>query len=222
MSDLTLKAPRKKVFIMRTWHALVGGVFLTTLVGCQSMNSSTPAAGESELSAKQQDYETLLQEWQALKPGITRLLAIEEELNALLGELEHLQANLANAQKANASTTVAATPAAPAPAPVSTVAPVIPQSASGGNYALQVASITEAHLLPATWKSMVNKSPELMTTLEPNFQKIQVKNTDYYRLKVGSFASIQDASRTCGKLKVAGIPCFVVDYNGSNFSQLIN
>ena len=115
MGVLTTSAPHKKVFNMRTWHALFGGFLLTTLVGCQSMNSSSPSTTDAELSAKQQDYETLLQEWQTLKPGITRLLAIEEELNALLGELERLQGSLASAQQQTAVTAAAPAPGRASP-----------------------------------------------------------------------------------------------------------
>jgi cell division protein FtsN len=218
-----------KTISSRALHIFSISLSLLLVSGCQS-TASTSKANNSDLAdyaSKQQDYEQLLQEWQTLKPGISRLLAVESELNMLLGELEQLSASLNAAQNAPQ---VATAPAAPEPATTAYALANQPepepepevQSAQrkAGNYALQVASITEQHKLPEVWQQMLNKNPRLLSDLEPNFQKIHVKNTDYYRLKVGSFDTIQEASSTCSSLKAAGMSCLVVDYTGSNFSQL--
>jgi cell division protein FtsN len=244
------------------------GIITTTLalccmVGCQSTapkaakNTSAAPTDLQAYASKQQDYEQLLQEWQTLKPGLSRLLAIEGELNLLLGQLETLSASLAQSQN-NAN--IASAPAKPSMPVVNTTpvaAPVVrymppvvtekvadtiaetvaeknselaiePAVSSANiaradaNFALQVASITEPHRLPQMWQKMIDKNPQLLANMEPNFQKTQVKNTDYYRLKVGSFNTQQEANHKCSNLKAAGFPCLVVDYTGSNFAQLTN
>jgi hypothetical protein len=88
------------------------------------------------------------------------------------------------------------------------------------NYALQLASITELRGLPKVWNQMLNKNPTLLANLEPNFQKTNVKNTDYYRLKVGGFSTQSEASQKCSDLKAVGVACLVVNYTSSNFEQL--
>jgi cell division septation protein DedD len=104
------------------------------------------------------------------------------------------------------------------------VAQVAPPASvsSPANFALQLVSITERHLLPHVWQEMREKTPQLLADMEPNFQKINVRNTDYYRLKVGGFTTRNEANQKCTDLKSAGISCLVVDYTASNFLQLTN
>lgn len=242
------------------------------LTACQSnpaktasANTTTNTATQESLAAKQQEYDQLLQEWKNLKPGLERLLAIESELNLLLGQLAQLSQALEQQPQGQAQVAQVPTeqplPAAPAavqptPSPVgdttdmsltqtsvtqaetpiatsitpvaldettTTNAPVISsqvQTTQDANYALQVASITEIEKLPRVWAQMLSKNPELLAELEPNFQKVQIKNTDYYRLKLGGFATQQQAIQKCSHLKAAGVTCLVVDYTASDFAQL--
>lgn len=260
----------------------------SSLTACQSAPQTATNSGSAvsadlqAITAKQHEYDQLLKEWKDLKPGLTRLLAIEEELNLLIDQLEQLSSSLEQNQSQNkvASTPTKPTRPQPARAP-ETYAPVsypvvvdvpklvstpvtadtepaptltsklvtadttesvsetrkdaetlnqtasssapevnTPEPAQAANFALQVASITDAHLLPQIWEQMINKNPNLLADMEPNFQKIYVKNTDYYRLKIGSFSTQQQASQKCSDLKAAGVDCLVVGYTGSNFAQL--
>ncbi len=236
-------------------HALASVAFLTALlclVGCQSnpQAKNTAANGDAKtLAAKQQEYDQLLEEWKTLKPGLTRLLAIEGELNLLLGQLEQLSSSLEESQSPTAIAYSASPSVAPAPAAVPlpadaelVTAPIAVHTlnepvadtytdeqevaeeetvtASNANFALQVASITDMRRLPQIWQEMMDKNSILLANLEPNFQKTNVRNTDYYRLKLGGFSTQQEASRKCTELKVAGVNCIVTDYTSSNFSQL--
>jgi hypothetical protein len=91
---------------------------------------------------------------------------------------------------------------------------------SDANFALQVASITDMRRLPIVWQEMMDKNRALLADMEPNFERTNVRNTDYYRLKLGGFSTEQEASRKCGSLKNAGVDCLVVGYTRSNFAQL--
>jgi cell division protein FtsN len=236
-------------------HALASVAFLSALLclaGCQS-NPQPKSAGANadaqSIAAKQKEYDQLLEEWKTLKPGLSRLLAIEGELNLLLGQLEQLSSSLEESQSPtaiaySASPNVAPTPAAmPLPAdaelvtaPISAdtlnepvadtyteeqeVAEEEPVTASNAHFALQVASITDMRRLPQIWQEMMDKNSLLLANLEPNFQKTNVRNTDYYRLKLGGFSTKQEASMKCNELKAAGVSCIVADYTSSNFAQL--
>lgn len=274
-------------------HAFTLAAALAAMIGltaCQSApqtatNSATATPAELQsISAKQQEYDKLLQEWKTLKPGLTRLVVIEAELNLLIGQLEQLSSSLEQDQQQKklasnqapakavraptaieqepiapvayavkvevpklVSTPVSAEPIAAAPTLASQLVTAQPEAATpaaiaetesstqkaletasisapaaaeAANFALQVASITDAHLLPHIWAQMTAKNPNLLADMEPNFQKTNVKNTDYYRLKIGSFSTQQAASQKCSSLKAAGVDCLVVGYTGSNFAQL--
>lgn len=236
-------------------HALTPIFFLSAmlcLVGCQSnpQAKNTALQGDAKtLAAKQQEYDQLLEEWKTLKPGLSRLLAIEGELNLLLGQLEQLSSSLEESQSPSAIAQSASPSIAPAPAAVPlpadaelVTAPISADTlnepvadtyteeqevteeetvaASNANFALQVASITDMRRLPQVWQEMMDKNSEVLANLEPNFQKTHVNNTDYYRLKLGGFSTKQEASRKCNELKTAGVSCIVADYTSSNFAQL--
>ena len=240
----------------------------SSLIACSSnpiQSSAAEATDLKSLARKQQEHDKLLkrhdellQEWSELKPGLTRLLAIEEELNLLLGQLAQLSTSLEESTASNEGNvnnapapSVAHYSPTPSAQPVQEVLataeipePISPETISietistetsndsaeqtetatpvDANFALQVASIPEYYRLPAIWGQLLDKNPQLLANMEPNYQKTNVRNTDYYRLKIGSFATRQDANRKCNDLKAAGMNCLVVDYTSSNFDQITN
>lgn len=224
---------------------------LTACSSTPTKSSDAAATDLKSLALKQQEHDKLLKrhdellkEWSELKPGLERLLAIEEELNLLLGQLAQLSTSLeedtVSSSNVPAPSVVHYSPA-PSTQPVQeTIATAeLPESApdvestenteptdathsADANFALQVASIPEYYRLPAIWGQLLDKNPQLLADMKPNYQKTNVKNTDYYRLKIGSFATRQDANRKCNDLKAAGMNCLVVDYTNSNFDQITN
>lgn len=233
-------------------HALATATLLAILLclaGCQSNpQSKSASADQQSITAKQKEHDQLLEEWKTLKPGLTRLLSIEGELNLLLGQLEQLSSSLEENQSPTAIASGYSPTSLPTPgsepisatlitAPIAentiseievtatnneqaeTIAPS-PTVATDANFALQVASITDMRRLPILWQEMMDKSRMLLSDLEPNFQKTHVNNTDYYRLKLGGFSTRQEASQKCNELKAAGMSCIVADYTSSNFAQL--
>ena len=233
------------------------------LVGCSSNPTHSSGAAATDLKSlalKQQEHakllkrhDELLQEWSELKPGLTRLLAIEDELNLLLGQLAQLSNTLeesgaaesntekmvANTEQSSSAVThytptpslhpvqeIVATADMPefAPADISSETTETRDVATqiDANFALQVASIPEYYRLPAIWNQLLDKNPQLLANMEPNYQKTNVRNTDYYRLKIGSFVTRQDANRKCNDLKAAGMNCLVVDYTRSDFEHISN
>lgn len=271
-----------KTSIQRAVQLIIIFPLIILLTACQSNPAQTNTANATNSqtsSEKQQEYDQLLQDWKTLKPGITRLVAIEEELNLLLGQLSQLSSAL-NDSQANANLDNLPAPAAGIPTQntalgleshivneepkvavaeaskvAATAAPstelsmpvtaVIPQAApeitqeitpavattrsqtptnvennSEANFSLQVASITEPSQLPDIWQLMQNKNPALLAGMTPNYQKVFIKNTDYYRLKIGAFSNRSEATQKCAQLKAAGIDCIVTNYSQSDFAQL--
>lgn len=244
-----------KKFIRHSLSLFTLLVLFCCLTGCSSnpiQPSNAAATDLKSLAIKQQEHDKLLKrhdellkEWSELKPGLTRLLAIEDELNLLLGQLAQLSTSLEESTASNESNTP--TPNVSHYSPTPSAQPVqeilataeIPETVTtetpskiteptegaapvDANFALQVASIPEYYRLPAIWGQLLDKNPQLLANMEPNYQKTNVRNTDYYRLKIGSFATRQDANRKCNDLKAAGMNCLVVDYTSSNFDQITN
>lgn len=238
-------------------HALTIATFLAVflgLVGCQSAPQTKSAGGNADpqiLAEKQKEYDQLLAEWKTLKPGLSRLLAIEGELNLLLGQLEQLSSSLEQSQGPTAIASADSPEITPDPqatplplpadaelvtAPISADMPSVPDTnsyaeeaevteeesapPSDSHFALQVASITDMRRLPIVWQEMMDKNRALLADMEPNFERTNVRNTDYYRLKLGGFSTEREASRKCDVLKNAGVDCIVVSYTRSDFAQL--
>ncbi len=96
---------------------------ITLLCACAS-NSPPHTAQAASVAANPQDVQQMLQEWKELKPGITRMLAIEDEMNQLLGQL----GRLSNALDTSNQQQVAGSPvnqAAPVASGAPTITPVI-------------------------------------------------------------------------------------------------
>ena len=238
-----------KLLINNAFSLVLALAALLSVTACQSTpnNPQGNSAGAANYAAKQKEYDQLMEEWKTLKPGLQRLLSIEEELKLLIGQLDQLSASLEQSQASPilaidahngpAPIAIAATPsttnyiATPAAIPnellaaeTASVAASFKQYGvqSDANYALQVASITDLRGLPKVWNQLLQKNSTLLANLEPNFQKTNVKNTDYYRLKVGGFSTHSEANQKCSDLKAAGVACLVVNYTSSDFAQLAN
>jgi hypothetical protein len=235
---------------MRFVLCLLGLATVLSFSGCQSTpkqeaksGAPTASSGSENITAKQQEYDQMLQEWKTLKPGLKRMLAIEEEMNLLIGQLALLQ-NVNQSQSAKVSSS-APTPAAPitptappietsyvsapaepvklaiAPAPAPAPAPSdsAPKAQGEANYSLQVASLTELKLLPKRLQEIQRSHPQL-ADLTPNYQSIKVNNTTYHRLKIGAFSNLQEANKKCNELIAVGVSCIPSKYTESNFAQI--
>jgi hypothetical protein len=248
--------------IFRLMLVVSSALLMTACAG--NPNKSSSASNSPEV-------QQMLQEWKTLKPGIERILTIEEEMNLLLGQLGRLNEALDQsgsgerqvasgapytetyiAESVPAQTTVPNQMMTPEPIPKQTAMPeietTIPASqptplaalpvetavvqqvaqddwsrpTANAQYALQVASIPDMRQLPAVWQELYAQNPDLLADLQPNFQHAWVNNKDYYRLKLGGFASQGEAQTRCRQLKSAGVSCLVSDYTHSDFTQLTN
>lgn len=175
---------------------------------------------------KQKQHDQLLQEWQALKPALSRLVVIEEELNLMINQLDQFAAASAkpSAQPAETVLKPAALQTTDGPKPAEKQ-PVIlannnTEKDTEKRFALQITSLSEPLRLPVVWEQLKKKHPQQLAALEPNYEKISVGNSDYYRLKIGAYSSKQQAMQSCSMLKGLGINCLVTNYVASDFSLL--
>jgi len=112
-----------------------------------------------------------------------------------------------NANGSAAASTAATAPTAPAAtAPAS---PTTTQSASLGNYRIQLASLKSEAAAKKTWKRLESKYSNVLASLTVHIEKVTLTSGTYYRLQAGPFEDKTSAAAACTKLKTHGQPCLV-------------
>ena len=218
---------------------------LSGLSGCSMMQDDpgqpiTENAGPQRVEqqpATIPKFEEHLHEWQDIKPGIERLVAIEGELTELIDQLntiiaENEAAKEQVAAQAQRQEPVAAAPTkqntpAPAmadkaaPAPTKTAATPVTQSAgTGPAYTLQLYSLSNQKQVRPTWYRLQHKHPAILGKLKAIFEKISIKQNTFYRVKAGKFSDSFQADEMCSKLKALGTQCIPTEYKGQPLSEL--
>lgn len=98
-----------------------------------------------------------------------------------------------------------------APIPSPPAAPSATQSAAltPGAVVLQLASVTSEAAAGREWARLQKAHPELLGGLELSLHSARVKNTTYYRVQTGPFASRAAAAELCARLKARNQDCLV-------------
>ena len=84
-----------------------------------------------------------------------------------------------------------------------------PAPAKGGSFAVQIGAVSSTALADKTWSEAVGIAPGLGGGKGKGVEKIDKNGGVLYRTAVTGFASREDASAFCNKLKAAGKSCFV-------------
>jgi cell division protein FtsN len=130
------------------------------------------------------------------KPAI----AAPQTITALI-EAQQKNAQAAPAQKP------AAAPAKPAPAQTAT-APSALAERGGGGFVLQIGSYPSEAEASTSWESYKSAHPAV-AGYAPDIQKADLgRKGTWYRLRVGPFATLGEASAACAKVKAQGGSCF--------------
>ena len=133
---------------------------------------------------------------------IAKLAAADQEA---LGEQP------APSKKPDASTTRPAT--APTPAAVQTQTPVVPAPTGGalsGSHLVQIGAFGSQTEADQSWARLQKKLGEYLSAKSPDVERADLGAKGvYYRLRVGPFASYDDAMDYCQGLKSRGQDCLV-------------
>jgi len=76
-------------------------------------------------------------------------------------------------------------------------------------FSLQLASVTKAGDLEATWQTLQKRYPATLAELDFHSEEVVVSNRTYYRVKAGAFDSYSEAQELCTKLRKSGASCIV-------------
>jgi len=165
-----------------------------------------------ELIEKVELLAVSVQQWQEVQPGVTRLVAIEKDLNSLISQLNAI-INEAEKEKKQAAKQKKAIPKKkPKPAPSSV-------TKNGGFYALQLISVGNVKTVEKSWSDIFNKNTTILAEQQPLIEKVLVKNKTYYRIKAGKFSTKIAAQKVCKQLKQQKVSCLVSTYAGQTLPQ---
>ncbi len=115
-----------------------------------------------------------------------------------------------NANGSATASTAATAPTAPAaPAATAPASPSTTQTASLGNYRIQLASLKSEAAAKKTWKRLESKYSNVLASLTVHIEKVTLTSGTYYRLQAGPFEDKTSAAAACTKLKTHGQPCLV-------------
>jgi hypothetical protein len=106
-------------------------------------------------------------------------------------------------------TTAPATTAVAAPASSTPASPTTTQTASLGNYRIQLASLKSEAAAQKTWKRLTAKYKDVLASLTVHIQKVALTSGTFYRLQAGPFEDKTSANAACAKLRVHGQQCIV-------------
>lgn len=191
-------------------------------------------------------FEEHLHEWQDIKPGLERLVAIEGELTELIAQLNEIvkdneteQPPLPDKKIAEQqSVQVAAAPVvAELPAlenniktqpPVATkkmakkaaIDKAVISKVGTPFYALQLYSLSNRQQVKATWFKLQHKHPGILGKLDAIYEKVTIKNNLFYRVKAGKYSASDKADDVCSQLKAMGTQCIPTEFKGKPLIEL--
>ncbi|MFY8328935.1 SPOR domain-containing protein [Pseudoalteromonas sp. ZZD1] len=179
----------------------------TTFVGCNSTdagNKQSQITNEEVVSISATELAQLKEsaaQWQQAKPGIERLLVIEQDLKLLINQLNAVVAQESTAAKQPEVISPEVTAPATIVKPGVTTPPI---------YALQVASVTQKVRLTKSAADIQNAAPQLFEgKFVANVESVDVNGVTYYRLKLGAYQYQKNAQADCDKLKQQQVSCIV-------------
>lgn len=84
---------------------------------------------------------------------------------------------------------------------------------SGEAFGIHVASFKIANKLPEGWNNLVIRNPELCDK-GAVVQRVSIKNTTFFSMRVGPYLDKKTAQETCSKMKKQSQYCRVTDFSG--------
>lgn len=159
-----------------------------------------PAQAELDKQEMQTKFDDLSSQLAQLQPTITQLSAGQNELKQTVVQLNSMIAKQTEIIKNLKSTRGVATPQAQGSTP---------------GYALQLFSLSNRQEIQPNWNALVNKHPQILSSLQLKYEQVTVNNKVYFRVKAGKFNSRAAAIAACDKLRTAGSPCLPASFNGT-------
>ena len=165
---------------------------------------------QTQLTEKITRLEESSKQWQAVQPGVERLVNIEDELNDLITQLNTI---IIEAEKPNQRTNKKASQHSPK------VTPSISSITKEAGYTLQLSSISNVEKVESAWLEIYKKNSSILSAYQPLVETVDIQNKIYYRIKAGNFSSRSAAQNVCEQLKSKNTSCLTNIYTGETMQQ---
>jgi hypothetical protein len=142
--------------------------------------------------------------------------AEKPEMHAMKRQLAKEAADAAQAQQAaRLAQAAAARPRVAAAAPVehasATARIAVPAEADRG-VRVQVGAFADAQAAQVEWDQLRGKLPELLAGRRPEVSRVDTAGRTMWRLRTGGFASVEQATGFCGKMRAKGADCSIAAF----------
>jgi hypothetical protein len=213
LSHIRLVINLGKIIMLKRHFSVVLLCLLAS--ACQSTNSEHSSTPQNSVQITQQELDSLKEsaaQWQQAKPSIDRLIAIENDLNLLITQLNDLAKSQTENQAKSSPVSEQVVESVDVKSNAYTEQPL---------FALQVASVTETARLTRSLEELKSKAPSMFTgQFAVNVEAVEVNNVVYHRLKIGAYKEKQMAEKDCQLLKQKEVNCLVTQYTNKPFSGM--
>lgn len=180
-----------------------------TLKIAQSEQAEENKVTQSKLIEKITKLENSQQQWQEVQPSVIRLVAIEQELNTLIAQLNVIVDEVESKKEQMLQSEQAK----------KAIDKRKNTAKEKRHYSLQLITLSDAKTVEQSWLSIKNKQANLLSDQLPLIETIEINNKNYYRIKAGRFSTFDDANKMCKQLKRQKTSCLVNPSLGKELSQ---
>lgn len=175
-----------------------------------SQEQEAQQKSQIELTEKIALLEKSALQWQAVKPSVERLVSIEDELNALIEQLNSIIVQ-AETDKQTASQKIATQP--------QNIQKDTTVEKVGHFYTLQLSSLSRAEKVESAWTKIYNRNHSILSAHQPIVETININEKVYFRIKTGKFSSKDSARKICKQLEKQETTCLIKPYLGQTMAE---
>lgn len=219
---------------------LLTAVIMVLFIAACSSNNSQKQSNQVDEKNQASSFEEFNSEWQTMKPELDELIAMKQELQALITELNKLadtptpqvEKSPAMAQSTTAQSNIEpnvqlssgiVTPAPKVEPQIvqvnkEEIEPLVTQEDvnTKKGFSIQLGSFSKVSRLKTVWASLQKQYPELLKQKTALSEKtITSTNSTFYRLKAITFSQ-EAANNACRDLKSKNQNCMVSNIKGIN------
>lgn len=191
---------------------------LFTLSGCSSFDMSmlNPFSSDDEevrevnqpieQEVTEEQLKSMYREWRELKQELMAVVNLDSEISSLKSQLAQQSEALAAIQSAQQEMTDTMKSSMQKPAMMDNMQNSM---SANGAFSLQIAAASSIKAAEQAWRGQLRRFSSFLSSYTPQYSKLQTRNGEFYRVKVGSFETKEQASNSCASLQRMGGQCMV-------------
>ena len=150
-------------------------------------------------TASEEQIQMMYRDWTEMKPELMRLFALDAEVNNLKQQLSQQEQHI-KALESSKGTMMAST---------ESKTKSMMMAKHQGMYSIQIAAASTMDAAKQAWQTQRRKYMGFLSDLSPTYKKLMRNNTEFYRVKVGSYNTNSQAVASCRTFQNLGGQCVV-------------